>query len=196
MNRTFKENEARGCIKQFRFAALSEDFGMELFKKKAGAFADSILAELGTYSRGKRKGKQKGFIHWVKVVEGGFDYGDTNTVLRRGSFDYRVAKEFGVQHHECEYLLNFDDQRKSLSVQLTETQQKIEEITVEIPKLERQLQRAVEKQSEDVWGDSLVKASKETLANALSDIDSLNRRVVVITNKIDALDKGVIYKPE
>lgn len=196
MNRTFKENEARGCIKQFRFAALSEDFGMELFKKKAGVFADSILAELGTYSRGKRKGRQKGFIHWVKVVEGGFDYGDTHTVLRRGSFDYRVAKEFGVKHHECEYQLNFDEQRKSLSDQLVADKQKLEEMTAAIPNLELQLQRAIEKQFEDAWGDSIVEASKDSLANALSDIERLNRRVAVTTNKIDALDNGIIYKPE
>lgn len=93
----------RGCVLKPSSAALSEEFGLSLFLRKAGERAPAILEELGTYKSGPRKGKQKGFIHWLKVVEGGFDYQGGRGVLRGGCIEFRVAKEYGTQLADCDY---------------------------------------------------------------------------------------------
>ncbi len=52
----------RSAVIHERAAALSEDFGMQLFLKKSTAEESAkILAELGTFTKGKNKGKVEMF---------------------------------------------------------------------------------------------------------------------------------------
>lgn len=79
----------RSCVMYFRSAALSGEFGMKMLREKFPEDADAILAKLGVYSRGPRKGMPKGYIHWTKIVEGGFDY-NARIVRKPGCIDWRV----------------------------------------------------------------------------------------------------------
>ena len=81
----------RSCVIQHRSAALSSDFGMKMLRAKFPD-ADAILAELGTYSRGPRKGLPRGYVHWTKISEGGFDY-EARIVRRPGTEDWRVMPD-------------------------------------------------------------------------------------------------------
>ncbi|MCY9865008.1 hypothetical protein OTK49_21050 [Vibrio coralliirubri] len=196
MNKSFQQNAGRGCVKQKLSASLAEDFGLELFKKKAGSHAERILAELGTYSRGKRKGKQKGFIHWVKVVEGGFDYYGSRTVVYRGSSDYRVAKEFGYTHEDCEFVLNFDHQHNVLVDALKGLQEKHDELDAETSKAKGLLDRYTaeenaEKRSADSFGDVYVTITKELIESNTAKLQKLQERITFTVAQIDALDKGL-----
>ena len=92
---TIQGNRAgRACVVQEKVAALSSEFGMELFKRKFPTTAAQLLEELGTYTRGPRKGLPKGYVHWTKVVEGGWDY-EAKRVRYPGSGDYvlRIDRE-------------------------------------------------------------------------------------------------------
>lgn len=54
-------------------APLSSDFGRDfLFRKYDAELAQYILDCFGTYSRGPRKGLQKGYINWRKCTSGGW----------------------------------------------------------------------------------------------------------------------------
>lgn len=64
----------RSAVIEFKSAALSGGFGMGMLRTKFPEQADEILARLGTYSRGPRKGLPRGYVTWEKVVEGGYDY--------------------------------------------------------------------------------------------------------------------------
>lgn len=93
MGRSFSDNMGRGARIELRSAALSGEFGMKMLREKFVADADAILARLGVYSRGPRKGLPRGYIHWEKVVEGGFDYRvERRTVVRRGTQEWRVLE--------------------------------------------------------------------------------------------------------
>ncbi|QYW02187.1 hypothetical protein CPT_Sonora_086 [Stenotrophomonas phage Sonora] len=64
----------RSCVVELKYAALSSEFGMKMLREKFAEDADAILAVLGTYTRGPRKGLPRGYVHWEKVVEGGWSY--------------------------------------------------------------------------------------------------------------------------
>jgi hypothetical protein len=93
------------AIVEARRAALSEEFGRELLVKKFGqAAADVIIAEFGTYKRGKRKGQAKGFIHWKKCTRGGWKHYEGRSggyVAKPGSFDFAVSLNFERKDREC-----------------------------------------------------------------------------------------------
>ena len=80
---------------QIKFAALAEDFGLELFKRKSGLVGVELLAGLPRYVRGPKKGKPKGFITWIKTIRGGYDYAHGGGVRRPGeSYGYKLAEDF------------------------------------------------------------------------------------------------------
>lgn len=82
----------RGAVIERKCAALSGEFGMAMLRRHFADDADAILAALGAYSRGPRKGLPRGYVHWEKVVEGGFDYrdGERCVVNQRGARRWRV----------------------------------------------------------------------------------------------------------
>jgi hypothetical protein len=55
-------------------AALSTPFGYDWATK---LFGEEVVSQLPTYSKGPRKGKVKGYVHWLKVIVGGWsrEYG-------------------------------------------------------------------------------------------------------------------------
>ncbi|CAH7382237.1 hypothetical protein VCHA53O466_40437 [Vibrio chagasii] len=154
----------RGCVLKQYTAALNTDFGMNLFRKKAGDKADQILAELGTYQRGKRKGTQKGFLVWLKVVEGGFDYVGGRGVLRGGSIEYRVAKEYCTEHHLCEYHLDSQPTRLQAS-EIKHATQRIEFCNQEIESTNNLIAKGATKEAIDMLKESYSKdLSDKTLS--------------------------------
>jgi hypothetical protein len=82
----------RGAVIESKCAAVSGEFGMAMLRKHFAEDADAILAALGAYSRGPRKGLPRGYVHWEKVVEGGFDYrdGERCVISQRGARRWRV----------------------------------------------------------------------------------------------------------
>jgi hypothetical protein len=83
-----------------KVADLASDFGFNLFMRKAGAKADELLASLPKYVRGPKTGKPKGFICWLKVESGGWDFVYGNGVQKPGtSFGYKLASSFGEATH-------------------------------------------------------------------------------------------------
>ncbi len=83
------------AVTQIKIAALSEDFGLDLFKRKAGLIGLELLAKLPVYVRGPKKGKPKGFIVWIKTIRGGYDYAHGGGVRRPGeSYGYKLAEDF------------------------------------------------------------------------------------------------------
>jgi hypothetical protein len=90
----FQKNMCRGARVEHKSAALSGEFGMRMFEAKFPAAQRPLyLAKLGVYSRGLRKGMPRGYIHWIKVVEGGWDYSDKRRgVLRRGTYEWVVRE--------------------------------------------------------------------------------------------------------
>lgn len=90
--RTHQGNRAgRGAVVEYKCAALSTDFGLKMLEAKFPNEAKLYLAVLGVYSRGPRKGLPRGYIHWVKVVEGGWDYSRKQRgVMRPGCIEWRV----------------------------------------------------------------------------------------------------------
>lgn len=82
----------RGAVVELRSAALSGEFGMTMLRAKFPDTADAILARLGVYSRGPRKGQPRGYIHWLKVVEGGYDYARRRVLSQRGAQEWRVLE--------------------------------------------------------------------------------------------------------
>jgi len=82
----------RSVVIEGKAAALSTDFGMKMLRAKFPDEADAILAHLGVYSRGPRKGLPRGYIHWDKIVEGGFHYGE-GRVLYPGTRGWRVMPD-------------------------------------------------------------------------------------------------------
>lgn len=91
--RTAQGNKlGRAAVREYKFAALSTDFGLKMLHQKFGEQAATFLAILGTYTRGPRKGKPRGYIHWTKVLEGGWDYSrERRGVLYRGTMDWLVS---------------------------------------------------------------------------------------------------------
>jgi hypothetical protein len=53
-------------------SSLSTDFGLQLAMKKLGMTEEQLAEKLGRYSRGKRKGKIKGSLQWLKVEKAGW----------------------------------------------------------------------------------------------------------------------------
>lgn len=82
----------RSIVSQKHFAALSGEFGMRMLRTKFPNEADEILKELGTFTRGPRKGSPRGYIHWEKIVEGGFDY-ERRMVVGRGTREWDVLRD-------------------------------------------------------------------------------------------------------
>lgn len=194
MSRTFEQNAGRSCKIEYRSASLSESFGLELFKRKAGKHADRILAELGTYSKGKRQGKPRGFIHWIKVVEGGYDYYTGRGVLRKGSMDYRVTKEYGSEHHLCEYVLDFDKQKAELVKSIEEMETSLKEELVAQPiremRLERDLSDENLKSQGDDWYKECVEYSTKEVELGKERISRLNERIEKAKLNLSNLSNG------
>lgn len=86
----------RSFVVEAKAAALSGDFGVKMLRLKFPEQADKVLEELGTYSRGPRKGLPRGYIHWDKVSEGGWNYGHSSFpigVVRPGSYNWCVSRD-------------------------------------------------------------------------------------------------------
>lgn len=100
MKNTRQGNRAgRSAVIEIRMAALSTEFGMKMLHSKFPEQVNDIINRLGTYSRGPRKGMVRGYIHWEKVIEGGFDYRmDRRQVVRPGTqcWDVKDAKDVSV----------------------------------------------------------------------------------------------------
>lgn len=194
MSRTFEQNAGRSCKIEYRSASLSESFGLELFKRKAGKHADRILAELGTYSKGKRQGKPRGFIHWIKVVEGGYDYCTGRGVLTKGSIDYRVTKEYGSEHHLCEYVLDFDKQKADLVKSIEEMETSLKKELVAQPIREMQLERELSdenlKSQVDDWHKACVKSAEEEVKIGEKLILRLKDRIEKAKLNLASLSNG------
>lgn len=81
---------------ELKQAALSSDFGKQLFVKKFGEQAASMIMEaFGVYKSGPRKGLQRGYLHWEKCTVGGW-YRSLNGssqggVRKPGSRNYRAC---------------------------------------------------------------------------------------------------------
>lgn len=83
----------RGAVCEHKAAALSSEFGLKMLNAKFPEGAKLYLAKLGTFSRGPRKGLPRGYIHWVKVVEGGWDYSrNARGVMRPGCIEWIVRE--------------------------------------------------------------------------------------------------------
>ncbi|WP_415913341.1 hypothetical protein [Neptuniibacter sp. QD37_11] len=179
-------SHGRPCKLQKLTAALSTEFGIELFRKKAGKHADRILAEMGVYSHGKQKGQQKGFLHWIKVVEGGFDYSDQRRgVLRGGSIEYRVAKEYGTEHENCEIWLDFEERKAGLIKLLPEAEKHAEEICNQVTSVEKQLEQLLQRSPEEIEAlEETYKAALEVLERQLT---TAKDTVSQIKSEIDLL---------
>jgi len=189
----------RGCVLKQHSSALNTEFGMNLFLKKAGADAPAILEQLGKYTRGKRKGTQKGFLVWLKVVEGGYDYQGGRGVLRGGSIEYRVTAHFGTSHENCEIHLENHKQRcKEIQDELDTIQQRIEKLEQSIKEdsatldagiptdvLERL--RANYPAMKDnyleivIWGGAI----NSDIEESKSDIEDLNKRSEALKEKLE-----------
>jgi hypothetical protein len=70
----------RSCVIRDMSAPLSGEFGMRMLRTKFPEHADAVLHHLGTITRGPRKGQPRGVLHWEKVLEGGFHYGEGRVV--------------------------------------------------------------------------------------------------------------------
>ena len=84
------------CQIESESAALSGDFGQKMLRLKFPETADKILAELGVYSRGPRKGQPRGYIHWDKVVVGGWNYSDLRLergIQKPGCYNWGVSRD-------------------------------------------------------------------------------------------------------
>jgi hypothetical protein len=148
----FNSQMGRGCKLVGYSAALHTEFGMQLFMRKANEDQIKILEELGTYTKGKNQGQQRGFIHWLKVVEGGFDYSIYNRgVLRGGSIEYRVTKEYGNIHDKCEYSLGGQSIKDQYAEVIVKIDEEIQSLESEISSIDTQLQRAKDKRGN--WGN-------------------------------------------
>ena len=77
-------------------APLAGEFGRGLLVNKFGEWeAARILAAFGTYTRGPRKGMQRGYICWSKCTVGGWAHEPrfgSGYVQRPGSFGYIAAR--------------------------------------------------------------------------------------------------------
>lgn len=85
-------------------AGLDSDFGRDfLFRRFDAELAQHILNSFGTYTRGPRKGKQRGYICWTKTVKGGwvkdgpgyYGEGSCGHVASPGTSDVRVSLVWG-----------------------------------------------------------------------------------------------------
>lgn len=84
----------RSAVIEAKSAALSGEFGKQMLSAKFAKDADAIMAKLGVYSRGPRKGMQRGYVHWEKVIEGGFDYrSNRRYVVLPGTQDWSVRAD-------------------------------------------------------------------------------------------------------
>ena len=84
------------CEIESKSAALSGDFGQKMLRLKFPETADKILAELGVYSRGPRKGLPRGYIHWDKVAVGGWNYNDLRLergLQKPGCYNWAVSRD-------------------------------------------------------------------------------------------------------
>lgn len=89
----------RSARYELKCASLSSDFGMKMLRAKFAADAELYLAKLGVYSRGPRKGLPRGYIHWVKVVEGGWDYNPRSGrgVMYPGCIEWAVRESMSPE---------------------------------------------------------------------------------------------------
>lgn len=88
-------------------AALSGEFGLKFLRSRFGnEVAEMILEHFGTYSRGPRKGLNRGYIVWDKCTEGGWRRTDTGGyVQRRGVMGVRVGLHRNPDDCWDDYLL-------------------------------------------------------------------------------------------
>lgn len=80
----------RGCVIKCSSAALSSEFGMKMLLNRFPNDAEKVLAKVGVYSRGPRKGLPRGYVVWEKVEEGGWDY-NGGGVIRPGTRNWNVC---------------------------------------------------------------------------------------------------------
>lgn len=103
-----------------RSSALTEEFTRDLMRRKFGAsLADAIMAELGTYTRGPRKGLQRGYLNWKKCEHGGWFKGDgVGRVVYPGTYGYTVSMERDgtVLAHEPSELSGPNDAEKEARI--------------------------------------------------------------------------------
>lgn len=57
---------------EHRRAPLHSEFGEQMLARHFGPATQTILDAMPLFKRGKNKGKRKGFVQWLKVVEGGW----------------------------------------------------------------------------------------------------------------------------
>jgi hypothetical protein len=68
------------AVKENKVCSLHMDFAREFVARKFGVLAaEKIYAALPLYTRGKNKGKVKGYITWTKCIKGGW--------VRTGAYD-------------------------------------------------------------------------------------------------------------
>ena len=87
---------------------LHYDFGNELARKW---FGDEAIDALPRYVRGKKKGKTKGVLTWVKCTKGGWvhGYAGSGGVARPGHCYEHTIKEDAYSKHDW---LSFNDTLK------------------------------------------------------------------------------------
>lgn len=81
----------RAVVAEDKSAALSTEFGLHMLRAKFPELAEEILARLGVFSKGPRKGLPRGYIHWRKVIEGGWNYSKAS-VERPGCANWVVRE--------------------------------------------------------------------------------------------------------
>jgi hypothetical protein len=92
---------ANYAIRENKVCSLHLDFAREFVKRQFGALAaEKIYDALPLYTRGKNKGKVKGYITWTKCVKGGwvktgaYDQDACGYVLAQGTHDARITIEW------------------------------------------------------------------------------------------------------
>jgi hypothetical protein len=81
-----------------KFALLAEPFARDFLARRFGEDAAAlILASVPRYTRGKHKGKPKGYITWTKVEVGGWSrgVGFGGGVLKPGTRDVKFCLNLG-----------------------------------------------------------------------------------------------------
>lgn len=188
---SFKSNQSGSCEVQVRVAALATDFGMDLFLKKAGDAAKEILEDFGTFTKGRNEGKSRGYIQWIKVIRGGYDYSILNLgVVRGGSLGYRATKEMGVDYLSCDYDLEYckkvlQDEVERIAILPDLIASKVSDVE----KVKRQIEGIILDDSGFFGGDD----EKERLIELnKKDIESRNETISKMKAELDKLKEKAL----